>query len=206
MREAQAVAQLSHENVIVVHEVGTHEGQVYLAMEYIAGGTLTRWQAGRAWRECLDAFCAPAADSPPRTPRASCIATSSRTTCSSPTTAVCASPTSGSSRRSMRRATRRYHRRARRQSSRRRSRRRARSLGTPRYMAPEQYRADPVDARADQFAFCAALYEAVYRQPAFAGTTLAELSARSSRAPCSPRRLRRAGCDPRCDLARTVRR
>ena len=41
-------------------------------------------------------------------------------------------------------------------------------VGTPPYMAPEQY--DQVaDARSDQFSFCAALYEALYRRRPFTG-------------------------------------
>lgn len=40
-------------------------------------------------------------------------------------------------------------------------------LGTPRYMAPEQFEAGAVDARTDQFAFAIALYEALYRRHPF---------------------------------------
>lgn len=38
--EASAAAQLRHPNIVAVHEVGTYEGQHYLAMDYIAGPTL----------------------------------------------------------------------------------------------------------------------------------------------------------------------
>jgi hypothetical protein len=41
-------------------------------------------------------------------------------------------------------------------------------VGTPRYMAPEQFRAGPADARSDQYSFCVALFTALYgRHPFF---------------------------------------
>jgi tetratricopeptide (TPR) repeat protein len=42
-------------------------------------------------------------------------------------------------------------------------------LGTPEYMAPEQYRGESTDARTDQFSFCVALFEALYRERPFPG-------------------------------------
>ena len=47
--------------------------------------------------------------------------------------------------------------------------------GTPAYMAPDQLRGDPADARSDQFSFCAALHEGLYWRRAVRATTLEEL-------------------------------
>ena len=56
LAEAQALARLSHPNVVVVHDVGEHQGQVFVAMEFIEGRTLAAWLAeGRhAWPQVLD--------------------------------------------------------------------------------------------------------------------------------------------------------
>src|SRR6478609_291102 len=43
IREAQAIAKVSHPNVVVVYDVGTFEGRVFIAMEFIAGHTLGYW-------------------------------------------------------------------------------------------------------------------------------------------------------------------
>ena len=67
--------------------------------------------------------------------------------------------------------------------------------GTPRYMAPEQLHNLPADARADQFAFCVALYEAIFGAHPFAGDdtrSVAELRARVLRPPTPPARSRLA--------------
>ncbi len=50
-------------------------------------------------------------------------------------------------------------------------------LGTPRYMSPEQHLGRPTDARADQFSFAVALYEALYGSPPFRGGDLDDLRA-----------------------------
>ncbi|HEX4417406.1 MAG TPA: tetratricopeptide repeat-containing protein kinase family protein, partial [Kofleriaceae bacterium] len=65
-------------------------------------------------------------------------------------------------------------------------------LGTPAYMSPEQFAGAPVDARADQFAYCVTAWEALWKQRPFDGASFAQLKAAISRGarrapPASPR-------------------
>src|SRR5450432_1336729 len=60
LREAQAIARLSHPNVVVVYDVGTFEDQVFIAMEFVDGATVTYWVQAktRSWQEIVKVFTA----------------------------------------------------------------------------------------------------------------------------------------------------
>jgi eukaryotic-like serine/threonine-protein kinase len=189
LREAQALAKLTHPNVITVHDVGTWEAQVFVAMEYVEGSTLKEWlRTRRAWPELRDVFVAAgrglaaahAAGLVHRDfkPDNVLIGRDGRVRVTDFGLARWGQPS------------RAEH------DMRATDELRISSLGagsvepspvvsltetgslvgTPAYMAPEQYEQRPADAASDQFAFCVALYEAVYGERPFAGRTLAELA------------------------------
>lgn len=60
LREAQAMARLSHPNIVTVHEVGLHADEVFIAMEFVRGQSLDKWLKAqvRSWREVVDVFLA----------------------------------------------------------------------------------------------------------------------------------------------------
>jgi len=58
VREAQAMAQLSHPNIVAVYDVEVVDEQPYIAMEYVEGRTLRQWVDEQApdWRTVLAAY------------------------------------------------------------------------------------------------------------------------------------------------------
>lgn len=57
--EARALAQLSHPNVVTVHEIVEGEDEVYFVMEYVPGPTLRAWleaHPGAGWRDVVAWF------------------------------------------------------------------------------------------------------------------------------------------------------
>jgi tetratricopeptide (TPR) repeat protein/predicted Ser/Thr protein kinase len=183
LREAQALARLSHPNVIPVFDVGTLDEQVFITMEFIEGQTLKEWLADifRPWRDVLSVFiqagrglaAAHAAGLVHRDfkPTNVLISRDGRVRvldfglarapeAKAPAEIDALSPTEMAPRSPALAA----------------SLTRADVLmGTPAYMAPEQLMQLPTDARSDQFSFCAALYEALYGERPFAGESMEAL-------------------------------
>src|SRR5262245_58459439 len=161
LREAQAMARLTHPNVIAIYQVGTYRSTIYFAMELIEGRTLRAWQADapRGWREIV-AVHAQAGRGLAEAHRHGIVhrdfkpdnvlvedagrvlVTDFGVAALSGLPPLPAEPKEGEERDVRLTDT-------------------GMVVGTPAYMAPEQHRREATDARADQFSFCVALYEAL---------------------------------------------
>ena len=176
LREAQALARLAHPNVVAVHDVGTFAGEVFVAMEFIHGTTLRRWLAerSRGWREVVAVFtavgrglmAAHAAGLVHRDlkPDNVMIGADERVRVMDFGLARAAAAEESTRTPSGAALTLELTRQG-------------AWLGTPAYMAPEQWELAATDARTDQFAFCVSLWEALYGERPFRGATLPSLMA-----------------------------
>ncbi|PRP95188.1 serine/threonine-protein kinase [Enhygromyxa salina] len=179
-REAQAMARLTHPNVVAVHEVGSHVEQVFVAMEFVEGSDLRGWLAAepRDWRAIAAVYCqageglsaAHEAGIVHRDfkPDNALVGKDGRVRVADfglahgfegPSAKLPVGGLEDSQGRLSLSLTRT-----------------GALMGTPAYMAPEQYAGKRTDARGDQFSFCVALWEALYRQRPFSGESLVALS------------------------------
>ncbi|NMO22680.1 serine/threonine protein kinase [Pyxidicoccus fallax] len=178
MREAQAMARLSHPNVLTVHDVGTHDGRVFLAMAKVDGGNLRQWlkQAPRSFRQVLPVClamgrglaAAHAAGLVHRDFKPDNVLLNGEggvwvtdfgiareaSDGSEATTVPLLGEGEGEVPLTVTGA----------------------MVGTPAYMAPEQYAGRPADARSDQFSFCISVYEALAGQRPFEEGTLRRMA------------------------------
>ncbi len=182
LREAQALAKLSHPEIVAIYDVGEHRAGVWLAMEFVDGQTLGAWTNAqpRSWQEVLEVMIAAgrgvaaahAAGLIHRDLKPDNIMighdgrirvmdfgltraagrgseTPSGELPSAAEPQVAPTPLT----------------------------RRGSLLGTPAYMAPEQFsRRLEVTAAADQFSFCVTLWELLFGQRPFDGQTTRELA------------------------------
>jgi tetratricopeptide (TPR) repeat protein len=185
LREAKAIAKLRHPNVVVVHEAGSVDERVFLAMEYVEGETVAAWLAGakRPRQEILDVFVAAgrglaaahAAGLVHRDFKPQNVMVGNdgavRVMDFGLAREIGAPDVEPSASAAADAATQR------RDEPEQPLTRTGELLGTPLYMAPEQFKAQPTDARTDQFSFCVALYQALYGAHPFGGGKLGELMA-----------------------------
>ncbi len=209
-REARTLAQLEHPHVVAVHDVGEAEGQLYLAMAYVAGPTLKGWLAAhpRPWREVLPVFieaarglaAAHAAGLVHRDFKPDNVLIDegghARVVDFGLARAVQAAeagegthtdPEDGGA--TPEGAASAATGEADLQQTLTRT---GAVMGTPAYMSPEQHIGDVTDAATDQFSFCVALWEGLYGERPFPGRTHTALAAavldgRVSPPPSNPR-------------------
>ncbi|MCY1013657.1 serine/threonine-protein kinase [Nannocystis pusilla] len=179
VREAQAMARVVHANVVAVIEVGRHEGQMYVVMEHVRGIGLDRWPERRPhWRDTLAVYVQ-AGRGLAAAHRAGVIhrdfkphnamlveggvddgrvkvldfglarAALVEPSAIEPSSGLLGAPLT----------------------------RTGALMGTPAYMAPEQFAGEPASEASDQYSFAVSLYQALYAQLPFAADSLAELMA-----------------------------
>lgn len=202
LREARAMAKLSHPNVVTVFEVGTIDGRDYVAMELVDGMSLADWlKAGEhSFAERLDAMLAAGRglaaahaagivhrDFKPhnvlRAHDGRVLVTDFGLARSYEDVEGGVAGAAGSSSNPLGSMTRT-----------------GTLVGTPAYMAPEQWNGGTITPATDQFAFCVSLWEAIAGTRPFTGATLDELRSAIERGPAVldtsalPRSMRRILC------------
>lgn len=172
VREARSMAQVNHANVVGVYDVGSAEGESFIAMELVKGQSLRAWQTEgrRTLPEIISAYIAAgrglaAAHSAGiihRDFKADNVLVGHDGSVKVTDFGLAAAKASDSGMKhpiaDLNLTTE------------------GSVLGTPAYMAPEQFAGLNVDPRTDQFNFCATLYEALHGERPFEGKVFAELS------------------------------
>ena len=184
MREAQAMAKLSHPNVVAVHDVQTVDDDVAIAMEFIDGVTLKEWlkEKKRNWSELADVFVQAGEGLQAAhekglihrdfKPENVLIRKDGRVFVSDFGLVA----RRGDGQKSLESGFIRKQRSRNKKLLDTELTRSGALLGTPFYMSPEQYGGEfSVDSKTDQFSFCIVLFESLYGKRPFEGRSLEEL-------------------------------
>jgi tetratricopeptide (TPR) repeat protein/predicted Ser/Thr protein kinase len=171
LREAQTLARLAHPNVVNVYDAGEIDGRLYVEMELVQGRTLSEWLAAepRDWRAVVGVFVQAGRglaaahavgivhrDFKPDNVlvgddgrvRVADFGIALPASAEVPAAGVAGAPVDDAQTsappvvRSLAKS--------------------GAGVGTPAYMAPEQWSSGKPDARADQYSFCLSLYEALH--------------------------------------------
>ncbi|MCP4448017.1 MAG: serine/threonine protein kinase [Myxococcales bacterium] len=177
LREAQAMAKLSHPNVVTVFEAGTDGKRDFVAMEFVDGQDLAGWNKSRRSEAEVLAVYQQAGEGLAAAHRAGLVHRDFKpqnvlidrvgkvlvtdfglARNEAGDEALGRPPSEGAPRKQTLTRT-------------------GALMGTPAYMAPEQHLAKEVDARSDQFSFCVALHEALCGERPYTADTYQELRA-----------------------------
>ena len=167
-REARALARLSHPNVVAAFDAGTHDGELFIAMELVDGTDLRTWarERRRSVDQVLDAYrqagrglaAAHAAGLVHRDVKPDNILVGKDGRVRIADFGLAAGRDGGTD-----------------------------LVGTPAYMAPEQFETGAADAASDQFGFCVALHEALHGQRPYAVNLVDEVARGPARSSIRPR-------------------
>jgi hypothetical protein len=183
VREGQAMARLSHPNVVAVHDVGSFGEAIFIAMDLVEGRTLDEWveQTKPSWRDVsrvllqaghgLAAAHAAGVIHRDFKPRNILLGADGRVCVTDFGIATAVGgpervepripkdlPLDRESSDMLSVPLTRY----------------GHVVGTLAFMSPEQLRGQGIDARSDQFSYCVTFHEALYGEPPFGGETVAE--------------------------------
>lgn len=184
LREAKALAKLQHPNVVAVYDSGTWNNQIWIVMEYIKGQTLTDWLRERSpkYHEVIRIM----RDAAKGLIAAHTLGLVHRDV--KPDNVMISNDSRVRVMDFGLVGAERENRKTNTLSSERSLAIKEKSLiremlthdgdimGTPAYMAPEQFFGAPTDSRTDQFSWCATTWEALFGERPFAGETLWELA------------------------------
>jgi len=178
LREAQAMARIEHGNLVQVFDIGTYQDLVFIAMEFVEGRTLREWKAElkpEDWRDILWVYSAAAralqaahdAGLVHRDFKPDNVMLGFDNRVRVMDFGLAQPVTRGLPKITEEMQSDAFEKTLTKTGV---------IMGTPAYMAPEQFVGERADHSTDQFSFCVALFEALYGYRPFEGKNLTEIA------------------------------